>query len=659
MSQKVLQNGHAEAPVEISSELSSLPPVVGINFGNSYASIAVFTKEGVAECIANEDGERQIACAISFNGEEIYIGNQATHQLVKNAQNTITGFRNLLGKKFSEIPQSQSTKSAPVIQHPHIPDEPAYKVQILQPAPTPLPRSTVTSNLNTPAASHAPTPRSEPLPAERILTVSEVTTMFISSLVESAEDFLGKKVQGAVITVPMWFTSSQKDALEKATMNAGVPVLQLLDEAAAAAVTTTSDLWSPGLHPDRTQLIVDLGASSLSLSFLSIRSGLAYVLSSSTTPNVGGDLIDDKLIKFFATDFTKKTKTPLTVCPSTSTADARAESRLRLAIEHTKRTISASPGAANCSVESLKDGLDYTGSINRMRFDLVVRPVYESVSSAVFKLLEDAAIDAHDVDEIVYVGGSTCLPGLDEQVVVTGGFREDVETPFMRGTIVGGGVGDPTTVLARGCALQAALVGSISDDEQNAELLKAFQRPDHQTDSTRINEVRVTSRTIGILFPDPSADDKELGGTWIPVVQQETALPARRTVAFDVGLAEESKRFAFEVWEVRESIRIEKVLPSKLENGGADDADEEEEEEEELEVKHRVIHKEVYLGAIEGNAQLGIKVKGKTKDAGKWTTLVEVQFVVELDGSLKVDMKEVGGDTTRATGSLRVPAVSS
>lgn len=481
--------------------------------------------------------------------------------------------------------------------------------------------------------------------------------MFISSLVESAEDFLGKKVQGAVVTVPMWFTPSQKDALEKAVTNAGVSILQLLDEAAAAAVTTTSDIWSPGLHPDRTQLVVDLGSSSLSLSLLSIRSGLAYVLTSSATPGVGGDLIDDKLIKFFAADFTKKTKTPLSVCPATSAADARAESRLRLAIEHTKRTISASPGAANCSVESMKDGFDYTGSINRMRFDMVVRSVYESVSSAVIKLLENANIDAHDVDEIVYIGGSTCLPGLDEQVVVAGGFREDVETPFMRGTVVGGGVGDPTTVLARGCALQAALVASLSDIEQNAELLKAFHR--HENDSAHVNKINATTRTIGILFPDPSADDKELGGTWIPVVQKETALPARRAVAFDVGLAEDSKRFGFEVWEVRESIRVEKVIPPKLENGGAVDGEEEEEEEEELEVKHRVINKEVYLGAIVADALLGIKVKGKTKDAGKWTTLVEVQIVVELDGSLKVDMKEIGGDGAGATGNLRVPGPSS
>ncbi|TEB14213.1 hypothetical protein FA13DRAFT_1617125, partial [Coprinellus micaceus] len=68
--------------------------VVGINFGNSYASIAVLAKDGTAECIANEDGERQIASAISFHGEETYIGSSAKAQLVKNSQNTIINFRN-------------------------------------------------------------------------------------------------------------------------------------------------------------------------------------------------------------------------------------------------------------------------------------------------------------------------------------------------------------------------------------------------------------------------------------------------------------------------------------------------------------------------------------------------------------------------------------
>ncbi|TFK62385.1 actin-like ATPase domain-containing protein [Pluteus cervinus] len=641
---KPTTNGVATPPVqneEIKEETTSIPPVVGINFGNSYASIAVFTKEGLAECIANEDGERQIACAIAFHGEETYIGNPAKHHLVKNAKNTIIGFRNLLGKKFSEISQSEPTTSAPVIQHPDIPDEPAYKVQVLQPAPSPLPASAIPSHLATPAASHAPTPRSEPVPAERILSVSDVTTLFIKSLIQSAADFLGKKIQGTVITVPSWFSDTQRRALEKAATNAGVEVLQLLDEAGAAAGVTSASSWTNSSQADRTQLLVDVGASSVSLSLLSIREGLAYSLASSSTPGVGGDQIDDKIIKFFATEFTKKTKTPLTI-PAADPQDKRADAKLRLAIEHTKRTISASPGAATCSVESLKDGIDFTGTINRMRFDLVAKPVYNAVAAAVTDLLALATVDAHHVDEVVYVGGTTCLPGLDEQILVACGFKEDVSTPFAAGTVVGGGIGDPTTILARGCAIQAALLSTLGDDNQ---LREAFEHG-----PAALNNVAATSKTIGLLFPDPT--EEELGGTWLPVVLKETPVPARRTIRFDVQLKESTKKVAFEVWEATESFHLEK--PPKLER--TDDDDDDDEEEEEDEVKVDTVEKNTLLGVGEFVSTLGIQIKGKSKDAGKWIATVEAQVIVGVDGALVVSVKEIGDNGAGVT--VKVPAAS-
>lgn len=398
------------------------------------------------------------------------------------------------------------------------------------------------SSANTPAASHAPTPRSEPTHTTRILTVSEVTTLFLASLLQSAEDFLGKKVQGAVITVPSTFTHAQKDALEKAAADAGINVYQLLEESGAVAVTTTTELWSAGttLLPDRTQLVVDLGASSLSLYLHSIRDGLVYALASSHTTEVGGDQVDSALVKFFAAEFTKKTKTRLTVCPAVHNTDQRAEAKLRLAVEHTKRTLSASPGAATCSVESLKDGLDFTGSVNRMRFDLLARPVYSAVTHHVKSLLHSAEVDAFAVDEIVYVGGTACLPGLDEHLCLSGGFNETVSTPFSVGTVVGGGIGDPTTILARGCAVQAALIASIPDEEE--ELRKAFERGSEAT------SVKATPYTIALRFPDETNED----GIWIPVLLRETPLPARRSTQFDIALTDASKKFAFELWEVKE-----------------------------------------------------------------------------------------------------------
>ncbi|RDX45036.1 actin-like ATPase domain-containing protein [Lentinus brumalis] len=625
-------NGSAEAPIEV----SAIPTVVGINFGNSYASIAVLTKEGTAECIANEDGERQIACAIAFQGEELYIGNQAKHQLVKNSQNTITGFRNLLGKKFSEIPANTLSVSAPVIQHPEIADEPAYKVKVLQASPSPLP----TTASNTPAASKTATPRSEPVQVDRVLTVSEVTTIFLKSLIKSAEDFLGKKVRGAVITVPGWFEQAQKDALEKAANDADITVLQLLEEAGAAAVTTTSGPEPEGLSADRTQLVVDLGASALSLYLLSIRQGLAFSLATLSDHSIGGDAIDDKLIKHFAKEFTKKTKVPLTVCPASDPQDKRAEAKLRLALEHTKRTISASPGAATCSVESLKDGFDFTGTITRLRFDMEVRPIYDSVYKKVGELVSAAGLDLYDVDEIVYVGGSASLPGLDE--ALSQGFPENIVTPFTQGTVVGGGVGDPTTILARGCALQAKILAQLGEGTEEEREVKASFTHGHQ-----YTQSKATSKTIGLLFPEEGAENA-LGGQWIPVLLRETPVPARRIVAFNVDLGEgEEKKVGFEVWEAKEGVKIEKVKLPKLE-GEAED--EEEEEEEEEEVKEKTVEKETLLTSLSFAAQHAMK-KG-----GRWTTRLEVTTIVGEDGALEVSAVEVGASGRGEKNVVTVPA---
>ncbi|EPQ61321.1 actin-like ATPase domain-containing protein [Gloeophyllum trabeum ATCC 11539] len=616
------------------------PTVVGINFGNSYASIA----EGLSECIANEDGERQIACAISFHGEELYIGNQAKHQLVKNAHNTIIGFRNILGKKFSEIPKDKAVVSAPVIQHPDIPDEPAYRVQVLNPAPTPLPRSTT----GTPAASNLPTPRSEPTPGETVLTVSEVTSIFLRSLVKSAEDFLGKKVTGAVLSVPAWFDEAQRAALEKAASDADIHVLQLLEDAGAVAVTTAVG-QDTDLPVDRTQLVVDVGQSSLELSLLSMRHGLAYSLGTITDFSANGDSIDEKLIKFFAKEFTKKTKTPLTVCPATDNQDKRAEAKLRLAIEHTKRTLSASPGAATCSVESLKDGLDFTGSINRLRFDMEVRPIYNQIYDKVKELVESAKLDLYDIDEVVYVGGSASFPGLDETLAQ--GLSESVVTPFTAGTVIGGGVGDPTTILARGCALQAQVLSSIGHSEEDEEVRKAFQNDSEWT------KAKATSKSIGLIFPEENAGEGSLGGQWVPVILKETPLPCRRIVGLQVEVSEAAK-VGFEVWEVKEGVKIEKVKPPKDEDDPEEEKqeggnpDEDDEEEEEIETKEKTLEKESFL------TSLLFDVEEIEKKDGRSTARIEVQFLLGADGKLDVTAWEVkkSGKQQKATATVSGPS---
>ena len=518
--------------------------------------------------------------------------------------------------------------SAPVIQHPTLTDTPAYRVKVLLPAPSPLP----TTTSNTPAASRLATPRSEPIEADRFLTVSEVTTIFLKSLLKSAEDFLGHPVVGAVVSIPSSFDDVQREALTKAAEEAGIRVLQFLDDAGAVAVCTA--IGDDDVPRDRTQLVVDLGASSLELSLLSVREGLAYSLATLSDSSVGGDEIDSKLVKYFAKEFTKKTKTPLTVAPSTDPQDKRAEAKLRLAVEHTKRTLSASPGAATCSVESLKDGLDYTGSINRLRFDMEMRPIYDQVYAKVKELVASAEIDLFDVDEIVYVGGSACLPGLDE--TLSQGFTESVITPFKAGTVVGGGVGDPTTILARGCALQAHLWFSLT--HESAHLGTAFAKVHELT------SVAATSRTIGLLVPQEGAEG-DMGGIWIPLVLKETPLPCRRTLTFDVDVAAAGAKVGFEVWEVKEGVKVSHVSPPKVD----DEEDAEEDEEDELdEVKEKTLTKEAYL----------VSCVLSPKNAVKGKTRVQVQVIVSGSGSIDLSLREVSKDGFGEAVTASVPSAS-
>ncbi|KAL4071231.1 hypothetical protein V8B97DRAFT_2007676 [Scleroderma yunnanense] len=267
--------------------------------------------------------------------------------------------------RFSrEVPQATLLVSAPVIQHPTLPGTPAYKVNVLLPAPSPL----LMTTSNTPAASQA----------ECFITVSEATTIFLGSLLEFAKDFLGHQVVDTVINVLSFSDDIQHKALTKAADDAGICILQLPDDTGAVAVYALAG--GDDVSVDHTQLVVDLGTSLLELASLSM--------------------------KYFAKEFTKKTKLPLTVAPSTDPQDKCTEEKLCLAI---------------C---------------------LIHNKVYTKVK----ELITSADIDLFDVDEIIYIKGSACLPGLDEMLLE--GFTESAITPFKAGTVVGVGVGDPTTILA-------------------------------------------------------------------------------------------------------------------------------------------------------------------------------------------------------------------
>ena len=504
-----------------------------------------------------------------------------------------------------------STIAAPIAPRG---EEPAYTVSILESA-TPIATAQPTPKGSTTATpiTSPPPEREEPVYTEKTLTVAEAASIVLRSLVGSAVDFLGKPIDGAVITVPSHFTRQARQALQKAAEAAGIPVLQLLDEAAAAAIAYTS--INPPSMTDTTSLIVDLGASSLDLSLLSIKQGVVHQLASSHTPGVGGDAMDDKLIAFFVKEFTKKTKIELSPT-SKSATDIRALTKLRLAVEHTKRTLSASSGAAACSVESLKEGMDFSGSINRIRFDVEMGSIYNTITTEIKSLLESVSLDTVQIDEVILVGGSALLPGLTSKL----------STIFEESTQIRSDI-DPSQVLSRGAAVQAGILATLSPDDP---LRQAFK------EGSSILEAKVTGQPIGIYFPeDPSDGTEPVVEQWIPVIASETPLPARRTVSFNVQLpeGEGKKRVGFEIWQVKETIGIEKIKPPVEE-------DEEDEEPEEIEVRERSIEKDAHLASVELFVD-GPKISKKKKGPPQVKLLVT--FVVTLDGVVEVTAGAEGG----------------
>ena len=173
---------------EEKTEAAAEVHAIGISFGNSNSSIAYIGTDGKAEVIANEEGDRQIPSVLSYvNGEEFH-GTQAKAQLVRNSQNTVAYFRDFLGTSFESIDPTNSHASA----HPKKHDQ------------------TVAFAINDTESE-----------TTNEITVSEITTRHIRRLATSASDYLGKKVNAAVVTVPTNFAEDQKKALSKAAKDAG------------------------------------------------------------------------------------------------------------------------------------------------------------------------------------------------------------------------------------------------------------------------------------------------------------------------------------------------------------------------------------------------------------------------------------------------------
>jgi len=432
------------------------------------------------------------------------------------------------------------------------------------------------------------------------VTVTEITTRHLKRLATSAADFLGKSVTAAVITIPTNFNDTQKEALRKASADAGIEVLQFISEPVAAVLAYDA---RPGASPsDKIVVVADFGGTRSDVTVIASRGGIYTVLATAHDWDVSGSKLDEKLMEFFAKEFLKKHKN------EDPRKNERAAMKLRLESEAVKKALSLG-GSASFSVESLSHGYDFTNTINRTRFEMLSGQVFAAMTRLILHTVEKAELDPLDVTDIILAGGTSHIPRIANNI--KNAFPEGVEVwaPATKADAL-----NPSELPSRGAAIQASLIADFEMENINESCEPVVTVTPH------------LKHAIGVLC----ISGEEQHGKFQPLIEADTPTPIRRTAV--VATPREGGDVLIKICEGSRHIKTttpEKTNGAKAKSVDDDDSDEESDEEEE-ETREKVWS----VGKVIAEAA----VKGISK-GGK----VEVQIDVRPDLAVSIIARVVGG----------------
>ena len=431
--------------------MSKKSPAIGIDLGTTYSCVGVWKNDGV-EIIANDQGNRTTPSYVGFTETERMIGDAAKNQVARNPENTVFDAKRLIGRKFADPIVQNDMKLWPfkVIAGPN--DKPMIEVQYLGEAK-----------------------RFHP---------EEISAMILVKMKETAEAYLGQKVNDAVITVPAYFNDSQRQATKDAGSISGLNVLRIINEPTAAAIAYGLDKKGQG---EKNILIYDLGGGTFDVSLLTIEDGIFEVKATAGDTHLGGEDFDNRVVDFCIQDFKRKNRGKELL------GNHRAIRRLRTQCERAKRTLSSST-QATIEIDSLVDGIDYSCALSRARFEELCMDYFRSSLGPVEKVLRDGGIDKKQIHEVVLVGGSTRIPKVQQLIQEFFNGKEPCKSI------------NPDEAVAYGAAVQAAiLTGEGSAQVQDLLLLD------------------VTPLSLGL---------ETAGGVMTKLIERNTTIPTKKTQTF-------------------------------------------------------------------------------------------------------------------------------
>lgn len=421
--------------------------IIGIDLGTTNSCVAVM-EGSTPTVIANTEGTRTTPSMVGFakNGEKL-VGQSAKRQSITNPKNTVYSIKRFMGRRTNEV--SEEIGMVP------------YKV-------------VGSTDSNTARVDID----------GRLYSPPEISAMILQKMKQTAEDYLGQKVEEAVITVPAYFNDSQRQATKDAGEIAGLKVRRIINEPTAAALAYGLDKKDKNM----TVAVYDLGGGTFDISILEIGDGVFEVKSTNGDTHLGGDNFDQRLIDFLADEFNKQEGIDLR-------KDPMALQRLREAAEKAKVELSQmlQTDVSLPFITATADGPKHFNlNITRAKFESLCSDLFEKTLTPCENALKDANITPAGVDEVILVGGSTRIPKIQE--LVKSFFGKEPSK----------GV-NPDEVVAIGAAIQG---GVLSGDVNDVLLLD------------------VTPLTLGI---------ETLGGVMTPMINANTTIPTRKTEVYSTA----------------------------------------------------------------------------------------------------------------------------
>ena len=422
-----------------------MPKVLGIDLGTTNSCMAVM-EVGEPQVLENSEGARTTPSVVAMNSKtgERYTGLIAKRQSITNPENTVFSIKRLMGRKFDDTEVQAALKRLP------------YKVV------------------------KAPNGDCHVVMSEKSYSPPEISAMILQKLKQDAEAKLGESITQAVITVPAYFSDSQRQATKDAGAVAGLEVLRIINEPTAASMA-----YGLGKQKEEVVAVYDLGGGTFDISILQIGEGVFEVKATNGDTFLGGDDFDERIIDWICDEFKREQGIDLK-------QDKMALQRLKEAAEKAKTELSS---AMQSEINLPFITADTSGpkhlsmNLSRSKLEQLVGDLVDRTAGPCRQALADAGVSADQVNEVVMVGGMTRMPAVMQKV------KEIFEKEPHRGV-------NPDEVVAAGAAIQAGVLkGEVRD----------------------ILLLDVTPLTLGI---------ETLGGVTTPLITRNSTIPTAKTENF-------------------------------------------------------------------------------------------------------------------------------